>query len=152
MLKLTHSSEVKSTKSSSPTAESGAASLPPIGSSIMYAESFSNNHGPNHVLVSWERIDFIHISNINFYYNRFSANDQNLKCMGRFRIQLLLEDNSWCTLYNIRNSHYSNGLPVWHLFDLDITQENYGVKFIFDHIPTAHSDMSLSNIILTHSV
>ena len=62
--------------------------------------------------------------------------------MGRFRIQLLLEDNTWSTIYNInKNSQYSNGSTVWHLFDLDITQENYGVKFIYDQIPTAHSHM-----------
>ena len=73
--------------------------------------------------------------------------------MGRFRIQLLLEDNSWSTIYNInKNSHDSNGSTVWPLFDLGITPENYGVKFIYDQIPTAHSDMSFSNTILPHSV
>ena len=73
--------------------------------------------------------------------------------MGRFRVQILLEDNSWSTIYNlIKNSQYINGSTVWPLFDLDITQENYGVKFIYDQIPTAHSDMTFSNIILTRSV
>ena len=73
--------------------------------------------------------------------------------MGRFRIQILLEDISWSTIYNIsKNSQYRNGSTVWHLFDLFFTQENYGVKFIYDQIRTAHSDMSFSNIILTHYV
>ena len=73
--------------------------------------------------------------------------------MGRFRIQILLEDNSWSTIHNInKDSQNSNGSTVWHFFDLDITQENYGAKFIFDQIPTAHSDMKFSNIILFHSV
>ena len=44
--------------------------------------------------------------------------------MGRFRIQLSLEDNSWSTIYNTnKNSQCSNGSTVWHLFHLDITQE-----------------------------
>ena len=104
-------------------------------------------------MFSCERTDIIHISNIKFHYNRFSTYDQILKGMGRFRIQILLEDNSWSIIYNInKNSQYSNGSTVWHLFDLDITQENYGVKFIYDQIPTPHSDMCFSNIILTHSL
>ena len=134
---------LKSTTSSSPTAESGASSIPPIGWAFMYVEMSGNNHGANLAMVSWERTDIIHISNIKFYYNRFSTYDQNLGGMGRFRIQLLLEDNSWCTIYNLfENSQYSNGSTVWQLFDLDITQEHYGYKFIYDQIPTAHSDMS----------
>ena len=56
---------LKSTKTSSPTAESGATSLTPIGDSFMYIETSSNNHG-NNVFVSFERIDIIQISNIIF--------------------------------------------------------------------------------------
>ena len=119
---------------------------------VVYVETSGNNHGANHVMVSWERTDIIHISYIKFYYNRFSTYDQNLGGMGRFRIQLLLEDNSWSTLYDINNSQYSNGSTVWHFFDLDITQGNYGVKFIYDQIPTPDADMCFSNIKLTHSV
>ena len=73
--------------------------------------------------------------------------------MGRFRIQILLEDNCWSAIYNInKNSQYSNGSTVWLLFGLDITQENYGIKFSYDQIPRAHADMSFSNTILIHSV
>ena len=86
----------------------------------MYVETSSNNHRANHVMVSWERTDTIHISNIKFYYIIFSTSDSNLRVMGRFGIQLLLEDNSWSTVYNIKKSQYSNGSTVWHLFDLDI--------------------------------
>ena len=144
---------LKSTTSSSPTAQSGASSIPPIGWSFMYIESSGNNHGANHVMVSWERTDIIHISNMKFYYNRFSTYDQNLRGMGHFRIQLSLEDNTWSTIYNTnQKSQNSNGSTVWHLFDVDITQQNYGVKFIYDQIPRAHSDMSFSNIIITHSI
>ena len=79
---------LKSTTSSSPTAENGATTIPPIGWTFMYIESSGNNHGANHVMVSLERIDIIHISNIKIFYNRFSTSDQNLRGMGRFRIQL----------------------------------------------------------------
>ena len=70
---------VKSTKTNSPTSESGATSLPPIGTVFMYIETSFNNHGSN-VFVSWERTDIIQITNITFYYNRSSIlTDDNLK-------------------------------------------------------------------------
>ena len=119
---------LKSTTNTSPTSESGAASLPPIRWAFMYVESSSNHPGANHVLVSWERTDIIHMSNIKFFYNRLSTSDQNLRGMGRFRIQLLLEDNSWSTIYNMpKNNQFSNRSTQWPLFDMDITQENYGI-------------------------
>ena len=144
---------IKPTKTNSPSSYSGATSLPPIGSSFMYIETSSNNHGSN-VFVSWERTDVIRISNITFYYNRFSIlTNDNLKNMGRFRIQLLLEDNTWTTHYTIaKNTQYSDSESEWKLLNLDFTVENYGIKLILDQIDTAHSDMCFSNIIITHSV
>ena len=66
----------------------------------MYIKTSSNNHG-NNVFVYFERTDTIQISIITFYYKRFSilTNDL-LKSIGRFRIQILLEDNTWSTRYN----------------------------------------------------
>ena len=56
----------------------------------MYVETSSNNHG-NNVFVSFERTDIFQISNITFYYDRFSIlTNDSLKSMGRVRIQLLL--------------------------------------------------------------
>ena len=101
---------IKSTKTNSPTGYSGATNLPPIGNDFMYKETSSNNHGHEGVFVSWERTDIIQITNITFYYNRYSilTNDSK-KSMGRFRIQLLLGDNTWSTRYNIpKNDRYSN--------------------------------------------
>ena len=78
---------LKSTKTNSPTGDSGADGLPPIGDSFMFIETSSNNHGHEKVFVSWERTDFIQITNITFYYNRFSIlTDDSLKSTGRFRI------------------------------------------------------------------
>ena len=70
---------IKSTKTNSPTGYSGATTLPPIGNSFMYIETKSNNHGHERVFVSWERTDIIQISNIIFYYNRFSILTNNSK-------------------------------------------------------------------------
>ena len=41
------------------------------------------------------------ITNITFYYNRFSISDPDLRAMGRFRIQPLLRDNAWSTQYTL---------------------------------------------------
>ena len=106
---------IRSTKTDSPTADSGSTSLPPIGDSFMYIETSSNNHG-NNVFVSFERTDIIQITNITFYYNRLSSSAQNLGAMGCFRIQLILEDNTWSTRYNIpKNDRYSDTSTDWTL-------------------------------------
>ena len=144
---------IKSTKTNSPTGYSGSTSLPPVGNSFMYIETSSNNHGDD-VFVSWERTDIIQISNIKFYYNRFSIlpNDSK-KSMGRFRIELLLEDNTWTTRYNIpKNDRYSNSSTEWTLVNLNFTIENYGIRLVYDQIDTPHADMCFSNITITHSV
>ena len=145
---------IKSTKTSSPTGFSAAESLPPIGNAFMYIETSSNNHGHERVFVSFERTDIIQISNITFYFNRFSIlTNDNLKNMCRFRIQLLLDDNTWSTQYTIgKNTQYSDSESEWKLLNLDFTVENYGIKLILDQIDTAHSDMCFSDITITHSV
>ena len=57
----------------------------------MYVENSGGNHGDG-LIVSFERTDFIQITKISFYYNRFSIlTNEPLKSMGRFRIELLLE-------------------------------------------------------------
>ena len=144
---------IKSTKTNSPTGDSGATSLPPIGSAFMYIETSSKSNGDN-VFVSWERIDIIQITNITFYYNRFSIlTNDSLKSMGRFRIQLLLKDNTWSTRYNIpKNDRYSDTSTDWTLLSLNLTEENYGNKLIYDQIDTVLADMCFSNITITHSV
>ena len=120
----------------------------------MYIETSSNNHG-NNVYVSWERIDVIQNINITFYYIRclIILTSDSQKRMGRFRIQLLLEDNTWSTQYTIPgNEQYSNTSTDWTLLNSDFTVENYGIKLIYDEIPTAHADMSFSSITITYSV
>ena len=145
---------IKSTRRHSPTGYSRATSFPPIGNSFMYIETNSNNHGHERVFVSFERTDIIQISNIIFYYNRFSILTNNSKkSMGRFRIQLLLEDNTWSIRYNIpKNGPYSNSSTQWTLVNLNFTVENYGIRLVYDQISIPHNDMCFSNFTITHSV
>ena len=73
--------------------------------------------------------------------------------MGRFRIQLLLEDITWSTQYTIaKNTQYNNTSTDWTLLNLDFTVENYGIKLIYDQIDKPHADMCFSNIAITLSV
>ena len=145
---------IKTTKTYSPTGDSGATSLPPIGNSFMYIETSGGNSGGNNIFVTWERTDIIQITIITFFYNRISIlTNDTLKSMGRFRIQLLLEDNTWSTIYTIpKNTQYSDTSTDWSLLNIDFTKENYGIKLIYDQIDTAHADMCFSNITITHSV
>ena len=119
----------------------------------MYIETSSNNHA-NNIFISWEGTDIIQISNITFYCNRFSISTNDFKkSMGRFRIELLLEDNTWRTRYNIpKNDRYSNSPTQWTLVNINFTVENYGVRLVYDQIDTPHADMCFSNITITHSV
>ena len=97
----------------------------------MSVETSSNNHG-NNVFVSFERTDFIQISNIPFYYNRFSNfTDDNLKSIGRFRIQLIFHDNTWSSGYNIpKHDRCSDTSTDWTELSLNFSDENYGIKLI----------------------
>ena len=144
---------IKSTKTNSPTSELAATILPPIGNAFKYIETSSNNHGIN-VFVSFERTNIIQITNITFYYNRFSMliND-SLKLMGRFRIQLLLEDDAWSAIYNIpKNDPCRDTSTDWTLVGLNFTVETYGIKLFYDEIETPHADICFDNTIITLSV
>ena len=145
---------IRATKTNSPTNHSGATSLPPIGDSFMYIETSSNNHGNERVFVSSERTDIIQVTNITFFYNRFSTlKIISLNSMGRFRIQLLLADNTWSTQYNIPKKDQYSKLPTgWTLVNFSFTVEKNGIKIIYDRIDTAHADKCFSNITMTNSV
>ena len=72
--------------------------------------------------------------------------------MGRFRIQLLLEDNTWSTRYNIpKNDQYNDTSTNCTLVSLNFTEDKFGINFLYDEIDTAHADMCSSNITITHS-
>ena len=73
--------------------------------------------------------------------------------MGRFRIQLLLEDNTWSTRHNIhKNDRYSDSSTHWIKLGSNFSEENYGIKLIYDEIDTPPADMCFSNITITHSI
>ena len=113
---------IRSTKTNSPTGDSGATSLPPIGDSFMYIETSSNNNGDK-VFCSWERSDNIQISNETFYYNRFSIlTNDSLKSMLSIRIQLLLQDNTWSTQYPIAKTNQNSDISTdWTSLNLNFT-------------------------------
>ena len=144
---------IRSTKTNSPSPHSGAESLPPIGNAFMYTETSSNKHGDG-VFVILERTDIIQITNITFYYNRFSIlTDDSLKAIGRFRIQLLLDDDTWSTQKTFaKNTQYSENPTDWTLLKISFTVENYGIRLCLDEIHSAHSDMCFSNVTILHSV
>ena len=144
---------IRSTKANSPTSDSGATNLPLTGGSFVSIETSSNNLG-NNDFVSWEWTDVVQITNMTFYYNRCSilTNDR-LKSMGSFSYQLLLEDNTWSTRYNIpKNDQYSDTSKDWAPVILTFTVQNYGIKLIYDEIDTLHADMCFSIITITHFV
>ena len=145
---------IRASKTNSPTSDSGAISIPPIGDSYMFIETSSNNHVHERVFVSCGRTDIVQISNISFYFNRFSIlTNDSLKSMARFRIQLVLEDNTWSTQYTIpKNSQYNNSSTDWTLLSLDFVEKNYDIKLIYDQIDTAPVDMCFNNITIIHSV
>ena len=120
----------------------------------MYIETISNISGNDNVFVNLERTDIIQIANITFYYNRYSIlKDDSKKSMGRFRIQLLLQNDTWSTQYTIaKNSNYSNSSTELSLLNKDFTVKNSGIKLIYDQIDTPHADMFFSNITITHSL
>ena len=73
--------------------------------------------------------------------------------MGRVRIQLLLEDNTWSTRYNIpKNDRYNDSSTQWTLVNLNFTEEKYGIKLVFYQIDTPYDDMCFSKITITHPV
>ena len=143
---------VKSTKSSSPTQDSGATVLTPIGDSFMYFETSSNSNGDG-VYGILERTDIIPVTNITFYYNRFLSSDIGSQAMGRFRIQLLIDESVWSSRFSFpKNSDYSSSSTECSLINLDFTEKNYGVRLFYDQIASANADMCFSNITITHSV
>ena len=119
----------------------------------MYIETSSKIHGIEGFFVSIERTAIIQITHITFFYNRFSIlTNDSLRAMGRFRIPLFLEENTWNTQYNIpKDDQCSDSSTQWTLVNLNFTVESYGIKLVHDQIDTPHDDICFSKIIITHS-
>ena len=151
----TPSDFVKSTKTKSPTSQSGATSLSPIGTCFMYIETSANHHNStNHnVFVSFERTDIIQSSNVTFYNNRYSTSIADKKNMGKMEIQLL-RNSVWETQYPMdKDTNFSTLSTDWTLFNMNIlSQPNYGIKVVYSCINSAHADMCFSDINTTHSI
>ena len=85
-------------KTSFPTSNSGATSLSPLKDSFMYIERSANDCRANVFFCTFERTNVFQKRSFRFYCTRFLAGSS--KSMGRFRIQLLLSDNTGNTRYN----------------------------------------------------
>ena len=72
-------------KTNSPSGNSGATNLAPIGDSFLYIETSANNFGEG-VACSIERTYSIQICNISFHYNSFSI------------FSLIFQQNHWVVL------------------------------------------------------
>ena len=72
--------------------------------------------------------------------------------MGRFKIQSLLSDNTWSTRYNIPKNDYYTSQSEWKIVNLNFTEENYGIKLVYDEITSPNSYICFSNITIVHSV
>ena len=144
---------INSAKTNSPTGDSGATILPPIGDSFIYMETSSNIHD-NIVLCSFEGTDILQITNKTFYHNRVSIlTNDSPKSKGCFGIQLFLEVITWSISYNIpKNDLYNISSTDCTLVSLQFTEEKYGIKLTYDQNITPHADMSSCNISITHSV
>ena len=119
----------------------------------MYIETSSNNIGKN-VFLFLERTDVTQISNITFYYNRFSIfTIDSIKSMGHFGFQFFLADNTWSTRYNIaKTDRYSDTSIQWTKLGSNFTEEIYGINLVYDEIDTLHANMCFSNITITLSI
>ena len=121
----------------------------------MYKETSANNQytSIDIVLVSFERTDIIHISNITFYYKRLSTSAASKKNMGKMEIHFL-RNGVWQTEYTM--DEYTNFSAIstdWSLFNMNIiSQPNYGIKLVYSGINSAHADMCFSDINITHSI
>ena len=146
---------LKTTKTNSPTAQSGATSLAPIGTCFMYIDTSANNHNSanDNVFISFERTDIVQISNITFYYNRFSTSIADKRNMGKLEIQLL-RNGVWETEYTMsKDTKFSTLSTDWTLFNMNvISQPNYAIKLNYSSINSAHADMCFSDINITHSI
>ena len=91
----------------------------------MWIETRGNIHG-SEVFVSFERTDFKQIIKMTFYVNRFSIlSNDSLKAMGRFRIQLLLSENTWSTRYFIpKEDRHRNSATDWTIVSLIFNVKN----------------------------
>ena len=73
--------------------------------------------------------------------------------MIRFRIQLLIENNTWRFRYIIpEKGRYTNSPTQWTKLSLSFTGESYGVTLIYDETDSAPAGMCFKNIEKTQSV
>ena len=70
--------------------------------------------------------------------------------MGRFKLQLFLEENTCSTRYVIPDRH-SDSSTQWTLVYSNFNMENFGNNLIYDQTHKPHADLSHSILSITHS-
>ena len=126
-------------------------STTPIGDAFMFNETSSNVFGPD-VYCSFEGTDIIQISNMTFFYKRYSSGSVH-KAIERFKTQLLSSDDTWSAQDIIpKNAHSSDSSTQWTLVSLSFNVENYSIKLIYDQVDTAHAGMCFSVFTIKQSV
>ena len=70
------------------------------------------------------------ITHITFYYNTLSGlTNDSLKSTGSFKFQLIIEDSTWSTRYNIhKNDRNSDSSTQWTKLSLNFTEEIMALK------------------------
>ena len=95
----------------------------------MYIETSGYDFG-DIVFDSFERTEFIQISNETFYYISFPTSYTNKRGMGRFGIQLLLSEDIWSTRYKIpKSGRYTLSATQWTLVSLNSNIDDYGLNW-----------------------
>ena len=121
----------------------------------MYIETSSNNNNSanDDVCVSFERIDIIHISNMTFYYHRFSISLESHRNMGKLEIQFL-RNAVWETEYTMdKKTNFSTLSTDWTLLNMNkISRPNYGIKDVYSGINSAHADVCFSDINIIYTI
>ena len=115
----------------------------------MYIETSQNNSGSGDLFVSFERTDFVQISNFTFLKNRYSIltdKSKNRQVVSEFNYYWKIK----LGVLDIDKLHLKMIDIVIH--QPEFTVENYGIELIYDQIDTTHADMCFSSIIITLSL
>ena len=77
-------------------------------------------------LSAGKELIFLQITNISFFYNRFSTlTNESKKSMERIKIHLILEDNTWSAQRTVPKNNQNRFLSTeWNLIIANFTVEN----------------------------
>ena len=74
------------------------------------------------------RFDIHNISKIEIVINRYS----NINIKGEFRVIYKNESNNWIEILKLSENENLSPRDEWEVFSMNINEDNYEVKFIFN--------------------